>query len=410
VSDAVEVSFNVSSEEHSGRQILEHVGLADQAGFRRVWISDHYHPWVDRQGHSPFVWSVIGGIAGATSDMTVGTAVTCPTMRIHPAVVAQAAATAAEMLDGRFVLGVGSGENLNEHIFGDRWPPTDVRLAMLEEAVAVMRQLWTGEEVTHRGEHYTVEDARIYTRPAIAPQVWVSAFGPKAADLAGRIGDGLVVTSPDADTVDRFDERSGGGRPKLGLLKVCWGRDASACRKLAYEIWPTSGVPGELSQELRTPSLFEQASSNVSEEQATEGMPAGPDVELYVEAVRQYAKAGITEVTIHQVGDDQAGFLEFWVDELAPALRSSALVRASSPSRGDAMADRPSIKNDEQYEALRDKGMSKTRAAKIANSPDASSHGGKKSGSGGDSRQGGTTAQKKAAGRKGGKATAAKRS
>ncbi len=410
MSDAVEVSFNVSSEEHSGRQILEHVRLAEQAGFRRVWLSDHYHPWVDRQGNSPFVWAVIGGIAGATTAMTVGTAVTCPTMRIHPAVVAQAAATAAEMLDGRFVLGVGTGENLNEHIVGDRWPPTDVRLAMLEEAVTVMRQLWTGEEITHRGEHYTVEDARIYTRPSSPPAVWVSAFGPKAADVAARIGDGLVVTSPDADTIHRFDDRSAGGRPKLGLLKVCWGRDAAACRQLAYEIWPTSGVPGELSQELRTPALFEQAASTVTLAQATEAMPAGPDVEPYLDAVRQYAKAGITEVTIHQVGDDQAGFLEFWVHELAPVLRDHGLLRTEPRPRGADVADRPSIKNDQQYEALRDKGMSKSRAARIANSPDASSHGGKKSGSGGDSRQGGTTAQKKAAGRKGGKATAAKHS
>ena len=342
---AVEISFNVSSEEHSGRQILEHVRLAEQAGFRRVWLSDHYHPWVDRQGNSPFVWAVIGGIAGATTAMTVGTAVTCPTMRIHPAVVAQAAATAAEMLDGRFVLGVGTGENLNEHVLGDRWPPTDVRLAMLEEAVAVMRRLWTGEEVTHRGEHYTVEDARIYTRPASPPAVWVSAFGPKAADVASRIGDGLVVTSPDADTVRRFDGRADGrarrDRPKLGLLKVCWGRDAAACRQLAYEIWPTSGVPGELSQELRTPALFEQAVGPVTLEQATAGMPAGPDVEAFVDAVRQYADAGVTEITIHQVGDDQAGFLEFWVNELAPALTSDGLLRTEPPPRGASMADRP---------------------------------------------------------------------
>jgi G6PDH family F420-dependent oxidoreductase len=327
VVDSVEVAYNISSEEHSGRRILEHVRLAEQAGFRRAWISDHYHPWVDRQGNSPFVWAVIGGIAGATSAMTVGTAVTCPTMRIHPAVIAQAAATAAEMLEGRFVLGVGTGENLNEHIFGDRWPPTDVRLAMLEEAVAVVRELWTGEEVTHRGEHYTVEDARIHTRPATPPPIWMSAFGPKATEVASRIADGLVVTGPDAETIQGFDAGSGGGRPKLGLLKLCWGRDAAACRRLAYEIWPTSGVPGEQSKELRTPKLFEQASSTVSDEQDPEGMPAGPDVEPFVDAIRSYAKAGITEIALHQIGDDQAGFLEFWVADLAPALASAGLLR-----------------------------------------------------------------------------------
>jgi G6PDH family F420-dependent oxidoreductase len=157
--------------------------------------------------------------------------------------------------------------------------------------------------------------------------VWVSAFGPKALEVAARIGDGFVTTSPDADVVASFDEQSGGGKPKLGLLKVCWGEDADVARKLAFEIWPTSGVPGELSQELRTPKLFEQASSTVTEEEATEHLPCGPEVGAYVEAFRTFADAGITEVTVHQVGPDQAGFLRFWERELAPALGEAGLTR-----------------------------------------------------------------------------------
>src|SRR6478672_8382695 len=178
-----EIGYFLSSEEHGPAELVHQARLASDAGIGSVWISDHFHPWLDEQGESPFVWSVIGAIA-ATTPLAVTTAVTCPTIRIHPAIIAQAAATAALLLDGRFELGVGSGENLNEHILGDRWPITDERLDMLEEAVAVMRELWTGEEVTHRGPHYCVENARIYSRPDVPPKVLVSGFGPKSTSLA----------------------------------------------------------------------------------------------------------------------------------------------------------------------------------------------------------------------------------
>jgi G6PDH family F420-dependent oxidoreductase len=309
-----EIAYALSSEEHDARTLVNVARRAEAAGFRSLWISDHYHPWVDRQGHSPFVWSVIGAIA-ATTELTVTTAVTCPLIRIHPAVIAQATATSANLLPGRFRFGVGTGEALNEHILGDRWPAADVRLDMLTEAIEVIRALWTGKTITHRGEHYTVEDARIYTTPDDTISVIVSAFGPKALEVAARIGDGWMTTHPDAEMAERYQE-SGGTGPALGALKVCWGPDEADARKLAYELWPTSGIPGQLSQDLPTPAHFEQAASIVTEEAATEGVPYGPDPERYVEAVRSYAEAGFDEVAITQIGPDQDGFLEFYEREL----------------------------------------------------------------------------------------------
>lgn len=194
----VKIGYFLSSEEFGPHEQISQATMAEDAGFEALWISDHYHPWVGGQGQSPFVWSVIGALSQVTS-LPVTTAVTCPTMRIHPAVMAQAAATCAVMLEGRFNFGIGTGENLNEHILGDRWPPTDVRLEMLEEAVEVMRLLWEGGTKTHYGKHYTVENARIYTIPDEPPPVLVSGFGPKAVRLAGKIGDGYVHVAPDAE-------------------------------------------------------------------------------------------------------------------------------------------------------------------------------------------------------------------
>src|ERR671919_1218874 len=192
----MEIGYWLSSEEHTPNDLVRHARQAEEIGFTFAQISDHFHPWIDSQGHSPFIWSVLGGIAQGTERLQLQTAVTCPTMRIHPAIIAQAAATVAAMMPGRFLLGVGTGENLNEHILGDRWPPAAMRLEMLEEAVKLIRLLWEGEDVTHRGRHYTVENARIYTLPEDPPPILVAAAGEKATELAGRIGDGLIGTSP----------------------------------------------------------------------------------------------------------------------------------------------------------------------------------------------------------------------
>src|SRR5919206_1512902 len=218
----MKIGYFLSCEEFGPRELVAQARQAEEAGFHGLWISDHFHPWLDAQGQSPFVWGVIGALAEATSRMPVTTAVTCPTVRIHPAVIAQAAATAAVQLDGRFGLGVGSGEALNEHILGDAWPEANERLDMLEEAVAVMRRLWEGKTISHRGRHYTVDRARIYTCPDQPPPVIVSGFGPKAIELAARIGDGFATTQPDPDAIKTYRD-SGGKGPVQAGTKVCYG-------------------------------------------------------------------------------------------------------------------------------------------------------------------------------------------
>lgn len=314
-----EFAYALSSEEHDARTLVATAQQAEQAGFRSVWISDHYHPWVDRQGHSPFVWSVIGGIA-ATTDLTVTTGVTCPIMRIHPAVLAQAAATSSNMLPGgRFRFGVGTGEALNEHILGDRWPPADLRISMLAEAIELMRDLWTGEQVTHRGEHFTVENARIYTVPDGPIPVVVSAFGPQALEMAARHGDGWMTTGPDGEMLSDYRAMGGTGRT-YGSFKACWGEDEGVARKLAHELWPTSGVPGQLHQDLPTPAHFEQAAARVSVDDATEGTPCGPDPERYVATFQSFVDAGFDEVAVTQIGPDQDGFFRFYETELRSRL------------------------------------------------------------------------------------------
>lgn len=314
----MEIGYALSSEEHRPNDLVRHAKLAEERGFTFALISDHFHPWVDAQGQSPFVWSVIGGIAQATERLRLGTGVTCPTVRIHPAIIAQAAASAAAMMEGRFFLGVGTGENLNEHILGDRWPEFEVRAEMLEEAVAVIRQLWQGGMQSHHGRHYTVENARIYTLPETPTEIMVAAAGAKAAKLAGRIGDGLIVTTEARSTVEAFDQSGGMGKPHYGQMTVCWARDESSARKTAYELWAFSALPGELSQELPSPTHFEQATQIITEDMVAESIVCGPDAEKHIAKIKEYVAAGIENVYIHQVGPDQEGFLDFYAREVLP--------------------------------------------------------------------------------------------
>jgi G6PDH family F420-dependent oxidoreductase len=313
-----EFGYFLSSEEHPPGELIRQAKLAEEHGFGSVWISDHYHPWLESQGQSPFVWTTIGGIA-ATTRLQVTTAVTCPTVRIHPAVVAQAAATSAVLLDGRFRLGVGSGENLNEHVTGAHWPPAEIRLEMLAEAVDIMKELWRGGDVTRRGIHYTVENARIFTLPAEPIPVPVSAFGSRAAEVAAQIGDGFMTTKPDKDNLDRYRELGGTGPSQAGV-KVCWGPDEAACTKLAHDLWKSSSVPGQLSQDLPMPSHFEEASELVTEDMVAEKMACGPDPERHVAAIKPYLEAGFDELYISQVGTETEGFLEFFRKVVEPRL------------------------------------------------------------------------------------------
>jgi coenzyme F420-dependent glucose-6-phosphate dehydrogenase len=313
-----EIGYALSSEEHAPNELVRHAALAEEAGFTFALISDHYHPWIDRQGHSPFVWSVIGGISQATKRLRLGTGVTCPMIRIHPAIIAQAAATSASMMPGRFFLGVGTGENLNEHILGDKWPPSDIRREMLEEAVGVIRLLWEGGSQSHYGDYYVVENARLYTLPEEPPSILVAASGPRAAELAGRIGDGFIGTSPEKEVLQAFDEGGGTGKARYGQLTVCWAKDEAEARRTAFEYWPTAAVRGELSQELPLPAHFEQASRSVTEDQVAEAVVCGPDPERHVAKIREYVDAGYDHVYVHQVGPDQEGSIDFYRREVLP--------------------------------------------------------------------------------------------
>ncbi|MDX6199835.1 MAG: hypothetical protein QOJ79_2986 [Actinomycetota bacterium] len=311
--------YFLSSEEHPPASLVDQAVLAERSGFEALWISDHYHPWNDAQGQSAFVWSVLGAIATRTERVRCYTAVTAPTVRIHPAVIAQAAATTQVMFDGRFGLGVGSGEALNEHIFGDAWPTADVRLEMLEEAVEVMRALWTGEVVRHQGKHYTVDTARIYTLPSQGVPVLVSGFGEKATELAAKIGDGYVTTSPDEELVQLYRKNGGKGPTQAGV-KVCWAADAASARQTVHRLWANSALPGEAAQVLPSPKHFEQLSELVTEDMAAANVACGPDVADFVEAVKPYVEAGIDEIYLSQIGPDQQGFFRFWDTELKDAL------------------------------------------------------------------------------------------
>ena len=319
-----QIGYALSSEEHLPNDLVRNARRAEETGFTFALISDHFHPWVDRQGHSAFVWSVIGGIAQATERLQVGTGVTCPTIRIHPAIIAQAAATSAAMMPGRFFLGVGTGENLNEHILGDHWPPSDVRREMLEEAVEVIRLLWQGGTQSFYGAYYTVENARIYTLPDELPPIMVAAGGRRAAELAGSIGDGLVGTSADPEVMRAFDEAGGEGKPRYGQVSVCWAADEATARRTAFEFWPTAGIKGELAMELPLPAHFEQAAQMVTEDDVAEAVVCGPDVERHVAAIREYADAGYSHVYVHQVGPEQEGFFRFYEREVLPQLEREA--------------------------------------------------------------------------------------
>jgi G6PDH family F420-dependent oxidoreductase len=313
------IGIFLSCEEQSAKRLVDIAVKAEDAGFRDFWISDHFHPWIDAQGESPFVWSVIGAIAAATREAHVTTAVTCPTVRIHPAVVAQAAATSSTLLDGRFTLGVGTGEALNEHILGDPWPGIEQRLSMLEESVEIMRALWAGDNVSHDGRHYVVDRARLYSLPEEPPAVYASAFGPQAARAVGTFADGYINVAPSEDLLATYREAGGRG-PAQGGMKVCWGPDEAECVRTVHRLWPNEALGGELAQVLPMPAHYEAACEPITEAMIAESVPCGPDPEKHVAAIKEFLDAGYDEVYVNQIGDDQEGFLAFMKDEVLPRL------------------------------------------------------------------------------------------
>jgi G6PDH family F420-dependent oxidoreductase len=311
------IGYFLSTEEYSPAELVAQAAAAERAGFAGLWISDHFHPWNNEQGNSPLVWSVIGAIS-QVCDLHVTTAVTCPTVRIHPAIVAQAAGTCAEMLDGRFTLGVGTGEALNESILGGPWPSIDVRLEMLEEAVELIRELWSGDVVTTTGRHYSVDHARIYNVPDTPPAIFMSAFGPRSLEVAARIADGYIGTAPDADLVRRFKDASG-GKPAQAGAKVAFAPTRDEGWEHAHRLWPNAGLPGELAQILPTPEHFEQATELVTMESTRESVVAGNDPEEHLRQVREYADAGYDELYVANMGPHHQEMIEFYGKEILPA-------------------------------------------------------------------------------------------
>jgi len=316
--NGVEIGYTLSSEERQPHELVRAAQMAESIGFPFALISDHFHPWIDRQGSSPFVWAVLGGIASTTRRLRVGTGVTCPIMRIHPAVIAQASATIACMMPGRFFLGVGSGESLNEHVTGQAWPPPDMRQDMLEEAVDVLRKLHEGGEKSHRGKFFHVQDARIYNLPEQPIPIYVAAGGERAAELAGRAGDGLICSAPSKESVKAFEGAGGRHRPRIGQLTVCWARSEEEAIRTAHEIWPISGLAGQFKNELPRPAHLEQATKSVTPEAIKNEIVCGPDPQRHLDGIAAFVKAGFDHVYVHQVGPDQEGFMRFYEREILP--------------------------------------------------------------------------------------------
>src|SRR3954451_2017603 len=318
----MQLGYHLFSEELDPRAMTRWAARAEELGFDFVTVSDHFHPWTRAQGQSPFVWGVIGAIAAVTERVEVATCVTCPTVRLHPAIVAQAAATAAVQLDGRFVLGLGTGERLNETILGDPWPPAPVRREMLEEAGAIMRALWTGEVVRNfDGHHYAVQGARIFTLPNEPPDIVISGFSPHSTALASRIADGYWNVAPDPDLLGVFRQAGGGGEPAYPKLDTCVASYDATAPRIAYETWPTSALGGEIGQQLAMPEHYEQAAESVTEEEVAEGILCSNEAEPHVAALREFEEAGYDSVCVQQCGPDQERLLELYSRDVLSALR-----------------------------------------------------------------------------------------
>ena len=328
-SPPLEVGYWLSSEEHAPDLLVRHARGAEEVGFRSAMVSDHYHPWTTQQGQASFVWAVLGAVGQATEQLRLGTGVTAPILRLHPAVVAQAAATAACLLPGRFFLGLGTGERLNEHVVGWGWPAAGMRLEMLEEALAIIRALFRGKTLDHRGRHFTVEAARLYTLPEDPPPIYLAGGSRRTAALAGRRGDGFIGVAPNPRSIDAFEAAGGVGKPRLGKLTVCWAATEGEARQTVHTRWPIGALPASLLTELAMPRHFEEAATLVDEDAAAQGVPCGPDPEHHLRAIARFAAAGFNQVYVHQVGPDQEGFFRFYAAEILPLLEHLSRARTS---------------------------------------------------------------------------------
>ena len=314
--------FALSSEENGPRELVEQAVLAERSGVDFLSISDHYHPWVPAQGNAPAVWPVLGAIASATSRIVVGTGVTAPILRIHPAIVAQFAATTATMFDGRFYLGVGTGEALNELVTGGRWPSPQERLARLREAIDIIRRLWEGKELTYDGSYYTVSDATLFTLPTTPPPILVGVGSPASARLAGE-QDGLIGTTPEHKIFSAFTENGGAEKPRLGQLTLCWNPNDDEARRIARKWWPTTVLGWDSRSWINTPTMFEQVTATATEEDVSKRILCGPDLDKIRDAAKKYLSAGFDHLYFHQVGPLQKEFIQVLSEEIIPSLRQT---------------------------------------------------------------------------------------
>ncbi|GAX57985.1 TIGR03557 family F420-dependent LLM class oxidoreductase [Streptomyces olivochromogenes] len=292
----VEIGYTMMTEQAGPRELVAHAVGAERAGFDFSVTSDHYFPWLESQGHASYAWSVLGAAAQATERIPLMTYVTCPTTRYHPVVVAQKAATMQLLSQGRFRLGLGSGENLNEHVVGGGWPAPHVRLEMLEEAVEIIRSLFAGENVNHHGAHFDVENARLWDPPDAPPPIGVAVSGDRSCELAGHAADLVIATEPRPELISAFDRYGGTGKPRVGQLPICYATDRDAAIARAHDQfrWLGSGWP--VNSELPVPAGFAGATQFVRPEDVSESVPCGGDVDAVVEAVRPYGDAGFTDV------------------------------------------------------------------------------------------------------------------
>lgn len=317
----VEIGYALSSEEHAPNDLIRYVRLAEEAGFAFAFLADHYHPWVEQQGQSPFIWSIIGGIAHATQRLQLVIGVTHPTTRMHPCITAQAAATVAAMMPGRCCLGLETGEYLSKRIWGCHWRVPQVQLEMLEEAVQVIRLLWRGGTQSHWGRYYTIENVRIYTPPEELPAILIAAGGWHSAEVAGRIGDGLIGTTAETQLIQTFELAGGMGKPRYGKVTVCWGRDEKEARRTAHTWWPTA-VLGASAIDLQLPAHIIRTITRVSEADVAQALLCSANPARHIAAIREFAAAGYDHVYVHHVGPDQEGFIRFYQGEVLPKFPS----------------------------------------------------------------------------------------
>lgn len=315
--------YTMMCEQAGPKELVGHVQAAERAGFEFAVISDHYFPWLDAMGHSPYAWSVLGAAAQATERIGLMTYVTCPIRRYHPAVVAQKAATVSLLSDGRFTLGLGAGENLNEHVVGGGWPPVNVRHAMLDEAVGIISALFTGEYVSYQGTYFQVDSAKLWDLPEVRTPIGIAVSGKQSCELAGRRADVMIAVEPDGALGSMFDAAGGAGKPRVGQVPVCFDVDREAAVERAHRLFRWFAGGWKVNAELPGPQAFASASQFVRPGDVTATIPCGADVRDFVAAVKKFIDAGFSHVALVQIGgDDQVPFLTWAERDLLPALQA----------------------------------------------------------------------------------------